>query len=104
MAAIASPSAFRFENASRRSWLALIAGLIAGAALSFCLAQADGADPVPGAPVDPQAAPPVLRPMPLNQTPYVPAIRIGLGTDLPNSGVSAPFRDSAVFRRDGESS
>ena len=100
----ASLAAFRFESRSRRDWLPLIAGFIAGAALLFGLAQADRADPVPVAPADRQAAPPAAHPTPLNQTPYVPPIRIGLRTDVPNSGVSAPFRDSAVLRRDGESS
>jgi hypothetical protein len=105
MAAVmrASLAAFRYESGSRRGWFPLIAVLIAGAAL-FCLAQAHGADPVPVAPADRQAAPPAAQPTPLNQTPYVPPIRIGLRTGMPVSGVSAPFRGSAVLWRDGESS
>jgi hypothetical protein len=95
-----SLAAFRFEDGSRRGWLPLIAGLVAGAALLFCLARAEGADPVPVAPADRPAAPPA----PLNQKPYAPPIRIGLMTHVPISGVSAPFRGSAAFWRDGESS
>src|SRR5208282_450314 len=98
----ASPAALRYENGSRRGWLRRVAVFIAGAALSFCLAQADGADPVSAAKADRQAAPPAPQPAPLNQTPYVPPIRIGLRTGVPISGVSAPFRSSAASRRDGE--
>lgn len=90
------------ECRSRRSWLPLIVGLIAGGALSFCLMRDDGSDPVPAAPADREVGPPASFPTPLNQTRYVPPIRIGLRSDIPILGASAPVRDSAAQRRDGE--
>jgi hypothetical protein len=79
---------------SRRRWLPLATGFIAGAALALGLAQADHE------PADRQAAPPA----PLNERPYVPPVRIGMGADIPVSGARAPLRDSAALRRDGEAS
>lgn len=97
----APPVAFTSEERSWLFWLPLIGGLIAGAALAFCLAQNGDASSVPVAPANGQAAP---LPAPLGPAPDGPPIRFaGLLTAAPMSDVSAPFRGSAaVLRRDGD--
>jgi hypothetical protein len=82
----------------------MIAALIAGAALSLDLAQRNLWRSAPAAPAERQAAPPEPRSAPLNQTPYIPPIRIGSSEAPPNPGAFAPLPDSAAQRRDGESS
>jgi hypothetical protein len=89
---------------SRRLWLPLAAGFIAGGALALGFAQAGrgvpNPAPLPRSPADREAAPP----RPLDHHPYVPPVRIGMAADVLISGAGAPSRDSAALRRDGEAS
>jgi hypothetical protein len=98
--AVSRDRRLRDSKRSGAGWLAIIAALVAGVALSFFLAQADVALSVPAAPADRRDAPPATRPGPLNQTPYVPLIRLGSRAD--NPGACAPYRDSVALRRNGE--
>ena len=98
----ASPKTSWDARESGRGWISLVAGFVVGAALSFCAAQAGRAVSVPAAPADRQDAPPPSHSSPLRQTPYAPPIRIGSGAQAPISGATAPLRDSAVLRRNGE--
>ena len=100
----AAPRAFATDRRDRQragsGSIPFIAAVVAGGVLSFWLAWADRALPVPAAPADRQEAPAATRPRAPNPTPYVPPILIGSTTEIP--GASAPFRDSAALRRDGE--
>ena len=95
-----APAAFRTANASGSGRLAIVAALVAGGALSFCLARAGRAVPVPAAPADRQDAPPATRPGPSIKP--LTSRRSASGRGRTNSGASAPFRDSAALRRNGE--
>lgn len=106
-AVIRVPAVFSHVKGLRLRWFPLVAALLAGAALLMDLAQRDPARSVPAAPAERQAAPPAQRSAPaapLNQTPYIPPIRIGSSEAPPNPGAFRAARDSATLRRDGESS
>jgi hypothetical protein len=103
-AVIRAAAAFPYAKGLRLRWLPLVAALIAGAALSWDLAPRNLARTAPAAPAERHAAPPAPHSAPLNQTPYIPPIRIGSSEAPPVPGASAPLRDSAALWRDGESS
>jgi len=83
--------------------LTALAGLLAVAAayelsgneVSSAPGPSSSRQAVPAAPSS-HAAPPAL-----NVRPYAPDIRVGLGTDLRNTGAPAPSRGSAAARRNG---
>ena len=100
-AVIRAPATFPYPKGLLR-WLPMIAVLVAGAALSLDLAQRTLVRPVPATPAERHAAPPAPVSSPLNQTPYIPPIRIGSSGAPPIPGALAPLRDPAALRRDGE--
>ena len=77
-----------------RLWLPILAGFVVAAA-AYELSAKD-LPPTPAAPSSRETTPP-----PLNARPYAPDIRVGMGTDIRNTGAPAPSRGSAVRWRNG---